>query len=345
MSLLQTVRRGTVPRAQRVVLYGVESVGKTTLAAQAPTPLFLDVEDGTAHLDVPRLSVKTWSALEQAVKEVAAGGHEFRTLVIDSVDWAEKLAVEHMLEKDKKSSVEDYGYGKGYVLLAEKMTRWLATLDMVVARGVHVLLIAHAKVARHEPPDGMQAYDRYELKLSKQSSPLIKEWADALLFANFKTRVLEAESGRAKGVGGKERVLYTQRCAAWDAKCRASGVPEEIPMTWAAVAPIFGDVQPSPAAKPSEEAKPEPSKSESAPQAEAVTAPATAPAKSPSLQEQVFFDVLRGTMTESHKAVVALRAWGWLQEGQELSALSDHHCKQILARPDAFRKRLKEFNQ
>jgi hypothetical protein len=165
-----------------------------------------------------------------------------------------------------------------------------------------------------------------------------------LLFAQFKTRVLEAESGRAKGVGGKERVIYTQRCAAWDAKCRVPGIPEEIPMTWESVAPIFGDAQPAPA-KPSEEARPEPRKSDPAPQAEADTAPAVAPAKSPSLQEQVFFDVLRGTLTEAQKAVVALRSWGWLQEGQELSALSDHHCKQILARPDAFRKRLKEFNQ
>jgi hypothetical protein len=345
MSLLQTVRRGTIPRAQRVVLYGVESVGKTTLAAQAPTPLFLDVEDGTAHLDVPRLSVNTWSALEQAVKEVAAGGHDYRTLVVDSADWAEKLAVEHMLEKDKKSSIEDYGYGKGYVLLAEKMTRWLATLDMVVARGVHVLLIAHAKVARHEPPDGMQAYDRYELKLSKQSSPLVKEWADALLFANFKTRVLEAESGRAKGVGGKERVLYTQRCAAWDAKCRVPGIPEEIPMTWAAAAPIFGNAQP--AKQPEQaEAKQESKAAEPAPQpVDQAPAVAPAPAKVPPLHEQVFFDVLHGTLSEAQKAVVALRAWGWLQEGQELSDLSDHHCKQILARPDAFRKRIKEFNQ
>jgi hypothetical protein len=342
MSLLQTVRRGTVPRAQRVVLYGVESVGKTTLAAQAPAPLFLDVEDGTAHLDVPRLSVKAWPALEQAIKEVAAGGHDFKTLVIDSVDWAEKLAIEDMLAKDKKQGIEDYKWGKGFVVLAEKMTRWLALIDSVISRNINVVLIAHAKVARHEPPDGMQAYDRYELKLSKQTSPLVKEWADALLFAQFKTRIIEAESGRAKGVGGKERVLCTQHCAAWDAKCRVPGVPEEIPMTWAAVAPIFGNAQPAPAKQPeSVEAKQESKAVEPAPQP---VDQAPAPAKVPPLHEQVFFDVLNGVLTEAQKAVVALRAWGWLQEGQELSALSDHHCKQILSRPDAFRKRLKEFN-
>jgi hypothetical protein len=339
MSLLNKIIRGVVPRAQRIVLYGVEGVGKTTLAAKAPNPLFLDTEKSTLHTNTNRILIETWQELEAMIKEVATGKYDFRTLVIDSVDWAEKLAIEDMLAREKKNSIEDYKWGKGFVILTENMSRWLALLDSVAARGIHVVLIGHSKVARHEPPDGMQPYDRYELKLTKQTGPLVKEWADALLFANFKTRIVEAESGKAKGIGGKERVIYTQRSAAWDAKCRVPGIPEEIPMIWESVAPIFGDVQPSPAAKPSEQAKPEPTKSESAPQAEAVTAPA----KSPSLQEQVFFDVLKGVLTEAQKAVVALRSWGWLQEGQELSALSDHHCKQILARPDAFRKRLKEF--
>jgi hypothetical protein len=121
------------------------------------------------------------------------------------------------------------------------------------------------------------------------------------------------------------------------------GIPEEIPMTWAAVAPIFGNAQPAPAKQPEQaEAKQESKAVESAPQP---VDQAPAPAKVPPLHEQVFFNVLHGTLSEAQKAVVALRAWGWLQEGQDLSDLSDHHCKQILARPDAFRKRIKEFNQ
>jgi hypothetical protein len=321
MNLLQTVRRGTIPRAQRVVLYGVESVGKTTLAAQAPAPLFLDVEDGTAHLDVPRLSVKAWPALEQAIKEVAAGGHDFKTLVIDSVDWAEKLAIEDMLAKDKKHGIEDYGYGKGYTAIAERMTRWLALLDSVVARGIHVILIGHSKVARHEPPDGMQPYDRYELKLTKQTGPLVKEWADALLFAQFKTRIIEAESGKAKGIGGKERVVYTQRSAAWDAKCRVPGVPEEIPMTWEAVAPIFGDAQPTPAKQP-EPTKVEPEASQEA------------------LINELLSKVLNGDLKKITAATVALRNFGWLAQDAEITSLAPHYAKKILERPEAFLKKL-----
>jgi hypothetical protein len=329
MSILTQITRGVVPRAQRVVIYGVESVGKTTLAAQTPNPLFLDVEDGTSHLDVPRLSVNTWSTLEQAVKEVAAGGHDYRTLVVDSADWAEKLAVEDMLARDKKNSIEDYGYGKGYTILAEKMARWLALLDSVIARGIHVALIAHAKVARHEPPDGMQAYDRFELKLTKQSSPLIKEWADALLFANFKTRIVEAESGKAKGVGGKERVIYTQRSAAWDAKCRVPGVPEEIPMTWESVSPIFGNAQPVATAKPSEQAKPDPAKVEPEASQEA-------------LINELLGKVLNGDLKKIGAATVALRSFGWLASDAEITSLAPHYAKKILERPEAFLKKIEQ---
>jgi hypothetical protein len=320
MSILTQITRGVVPRAQRVVVYGVESVGKTTLAAQAPAPIFLDVEDGTSHLDVPRLSVKAWPALEQAIKEVAAGGHDFKTLVIDSVDWAEKQAIEDMLAKDKKHGIEDYGYGKGYTAIAERMTRWLALLDSVVARGIHVILIGHSKVARHEPPDGMQPYDRYELKLTKQTGPLVKEWADALLFANFKTRIVEAESGKAKGIGGKERVVYTQRSAAWDAKCRVPAVPEEIPMTWAAVAPIFGNAQPEPTR--SEPPKVEPEASQDA------------------LINELLGKVLNGDLKKITAATVALRNFGWLAQDAEITSLAPHYAKKILERPEAFLKKL-----
>jgi len=95
----------------------------------------------------------------------------------------------------------------------------------------------------------MAAYDRYELKLSKQCSPLLKEWADELWFAQFKTKLVESESGRMKGKGGKERILFTTHSAAYDAKTR-SGLPEELALDWAHVAHLFDA---TPAAKPTPE--------------------------------------------------------------------------------------------
>jgi len=241
MSILKTVRTGKVVRPQRGVIYGVESVGKTTLAAQAPSPIFLDIEGGSSHLDVPRLDIKQWGDMQAALGELAAGGHGYQTVVVDSADWAERLAVENLLAETKQPSIESFGYGKGWVQAAERFARFLGKLDECVEAGMHVLVIGHAHIRRVEPPDQMAAYDRYEPKLAKQTAPLLKEWADELYFAQFKTKLIETDSGKMKARGGKERVLYTTHSAAYDAKTRA-GLPEELPLDWKSIAAVFPDL-------------------------------------------------------------------------------------------------------
>lgn len=231
--------KGKQQRAQRVVLYGVESVGKSTFAAQFPKPLFLDIEGGTSHLDVDRVDIDSWKQLGECIAEVAKT--DYGTVVIDSIDWAERLAVDDLLATNKKQSVEDFGFGKGWIMAAEKVSRFLGALDRLIDAGKNVVVIAHSKVQRVEPPDILAAYDRYELKLSKQSSPLVKEWADELWFFRFKTKAVTNDGGKAKGIGGKERVIFTTHSAAYDAKTR-SGLPDEIPMEWDAVAHLFQPV-------------------------------------------------------------------------------------------------------
>lgn len=230
------ITKGKIQRAQRVVTYGVESVGKTTFAADFPNPLFIDIEGGTAHLDVPRVEVGNWQELLATVKECLTV--EFQTIVLDSVDWAERMCVEALLAESKKTSVEDFGYGKGWVMVAERMSRFLTSLDSLIEAGKNVVLIGHSKIQRVEPPDLMSAYDRYELKLSKQVSPLVKEWADELWFFRFKTKVVKGDNDKAKGIGGKDRVMLTTHSAAYDAKTR-SGLAEELPLEFASVSHLF----------------------------------------------------------------------------------------------------------
>jgi hypothetical protein len=233
--------KGKQQRPQRVVIYGVESVGKTTFASKFPSPLFLDIEGGSNHLAVDRVAVSTWKELGECITE--ASRTDYETVVIDSADWAERLAVEDLLATSKKQSVEDFGFGKGWVMAAEKMSRFLTALDSLIENGKHVVVLAHSKVQRTEPPDILAAYDRYELKLSKQSSPLVKEWADELWFFRFKTKAVSQENGKAKGIGGKERIILTTHSAAYDAKTR-SGLAEELPMEWESVAHVFGKPTP-----------------------------------------------------------------------------------------------------
>jgi hypothetical protein len=238
------ITTGKQTRAQRVVIYGVESVGKSTFAAQFPKPLFLDIEQGTSHLDVDRCDINSWKQLTESLAEAKAT--DYQTIVVDSADWAERLCVEDLLATSKKTSIEDFGFGKGWVMVAERMSRMLASIDMLIESGKHVVLIAHSKIVRFEAPDALAAYDRYELKLSKQSSPLLKEFADELWFLRFKTKVSTTDTGRGKGIGGKERILLTTHSAAYDAKTR-SGLAEELPLEWASVSHLFPVAKASPA--------------------------------------------------------------------------------------------------
>lgn len=240
------ITKGKQARAQRVVLYGVESVGKSTFAAQFPNPLFLDIEQGTSHLNVDRCDIGSWKQLTDSLAEAKAT--DYQTIVIDSADWAERLCVEDLLATSKKTSIEDFGFGKGWVMVAERMSRMLASVDTLIDAGKNVVLIAHSKIVRFEAPDALAAYDRYELKLSKQSSPLLKEFADELWFLRFKTKVSTTDTGRGKGIGGKERILLTTHSAAYDAKTR-SGLAEELPLEWASVSHLFpiAKAEPAPA--------------------------------------------------------------------------------------------------
>ena len=229
------------------MLYGVESVGKSTFAAQFPKPLFLDIEQGTSHLDVDRCDINNWKQLTDSLAEAKAT--DYQTIVIDSADWAERLCVEDLLATSKKTSIEDYGYGKGWVMVAERISRMLTSVDSLIEAGKNVVLIAHSRIVKFEAPDALAPYDRYELKLSKQSSPLLKEFADELWFLRFKTKVSTTDTGRGKGIGGKERILLTTHSAAYDAKTR-SGLAEELPLEWASVSHLFPVAKAAPAPTP-----------------------------------------------------------------------------------------------
>ena len=170
------ITKGKIDRAQKVVIYGSEGIGKSGLAAKFPDPLFIDTEGGTAHMDVRRIEKpQSWEEMLSVVKEVAAAKDVCRTLVLDTADWAEQLIVSYLCTKYKQNSIESFGYGKGYTYLGEEFSRLLGALDTVLASGVHVVITAHAKMRKFEQPDEMDAYDRWEMKLSKQVAPLLKE--------------------------------------------------------------------------------------------------------------------------------------------------------------------------
>jgi len=232
------IERGLKAAPVRCVIYGTEGIGKSTLAAQFPDPLILDTEDGTGRIDCARVVCRDSMALEGAMLDLIGDPQGFKTVVVDSADWAERQILEHLLKKAGKRSIEDFGFGKGYTMLAEACSRILGLGDQLLAKGVNVVFVAHATIKRTSPPDETDGYDRYELKLTRQTAPLFKEWADLLLFCNYKTKLVEGSDGRKKATGGKTRVMYAERAAAYDAKNRY-GLPAEMPMAIGELAPAL----------------------------------------------------------------------------------------------------------
>lgn len=241
-----TITQGVIMGAQKFLIYGPEGIGKSTLVSQMPNPLFIDTEGGTKLLDVRRLPApSSFAYLLEEVRYVIQHPEVCRTLIIDTADWAEKLCSEEVCSKAKKHSIEDFGYGKGYTYLQEEFGRLLNLLDDVLNKGIHVGFTAHAKMRKFEQPDETGAYDRWELKLTKQVAPMVKEWADMVLFANYETFVVNVDGqGAEKGVNkvkGGKRVMFTTHHPCWDAKNRHN-LPERIEMSYPPIAFIFNPV-------------------------------------------------------------------------------------------------------
>ena len=240
------ITRGKRARAQKVVIYGPEGIGKSTFAAEFPNPVFIDTEGSTDNMDVARLDKPTsWTMLINEIAFIKANPTECGTLVIDTIDWAESMAVSDVCAQHGKKGIEDFGWGKGYTYVQEEMGRFLNSLSDLVDMGINVVLTAHAQIKKFEQPDEMGSYDRYELKLGQKTgsktAPLVKEWADMVLFANYKTLVMTTDNGKKKAQGG-ERVMYTNHRPAWDAKNR-HGLPDEMPFNYSSVAHIFAGQQ------------------------------------------------------------------------------------------------------
>lgn len=234
---------GKLSKPQKLVLYGPEGIGKSTFASRMPNPLFIDTEDSTVNMDVARFKKpSSWTMLLQQIAHVKANPTLCKTLVVDTADWAERLCIEHICAKANVKGIEDFGYGKGYVYLEEEFGRFLNQLQDLIEIGINIIVTAHAEIKKIEQPEEIGGYDHWQMKLEKKTMPLLKEWADILLLANYKVNVVNVDNqgvqkGKNKARGGK-RVMYTTHSPWWDAKNRHD-LPDELPFDYGEIAHIF----------------------------------------------------------------------------------------------------------
>ena len=232
---LSSIRVNDAIAAPRIEVYGVEGIGKSTFAAGAPNPIFILTEDGLGSLPVQHFPLATSSAdVLEAISSLYAEPHNFGTVVVDSLDWLEAII---QREIDENYEAKDLAYGKGALIAAEKWRVILEGLNALrLERGMVVILLAHTTIKRFDSPE-VEPFDRYQPKLQERSNALVREWCDAVLFANYKTVVKHDDVGFNKtvnrGISTGERLLYCNERPAYMAKNRY-GLPDSIPLSWEA---------------------------------------------------------------------------------------------------------------
>lgn len=210
----------------RVIIYGVEGIGKSTFASRFPNPLVIDVEDRTRHIDtvryIPNSFIEFMEFLDEFISNKSSidesAGYEIKTLVIDTIDWLQKHAIEYVCLREGKTSIEEIGYGKGWVQVGEWMQKVIRKLDIINRKGVIIVGVCHSTIRKYEDPSG-NTYDRFTLKLLMGDrisvADSFKEWADCLFFMNYlvsKSKVRDEEQLI------ETRYIMTERTNRYDAK-------------------------------------------------------------------------------------------------------------------------------
>ena len=250
MGMLDQVTTGKLAGPRKVLIYGTAGIGKSTFAADAPNPIFIQTEAGSDDLEVARFPLAVNASMAwKAAREVQFAEHDYRTVVVDSADWLEHLVERGVVAKENNKKVEtaqDIAYGKGWPKVAAGMRKFLDILDGIHARGMHVIVIAHADVVEFKNPEG-DAFDRYQPRLNKKCWPVLVEWATEALFATYKVHVRTEDAGfnkkRGVGVGGTDRIVRTEERPFAIAKNRL-GLPPEMPLSWAEFAEHIPDFPP-----------------------------------------------------------------------------------------------------
>ena len=234
------IKTGLVKMPLRIIIHGEEGIGKSTWAAGANKPLFLNVDDGLINIDVPRFDIKhaNWQSLLNVIALLLREQHEYQTLIIDTLDKVEQSIIwPQVCEEKGKDNIEDIGFARGYGMALGLWNRLLNGLDMLRdERKMNVILIAHTQITKIEDPT-LMPYDRWCLKLHKKASHLVQEWADCVFYAARRTLLKSAgnyfDVEKKQAIGTGERILYASDNPAYEAKSRIP-LPVEMPLEFAA---------------------------------------------------------------------------------------------------------------
>lgn len=239
--LLKTIeKKGKRTKPRRTLLYGTHGIGKSSFAACAPKPIFLDLEDGLETIEVHATpKIETLEEFLEWIGELYESDHKFETLVVDTLDFLERKVWEKVCRDGNKKTIDDFGFGKGYKSALKEWVEILEAFDALRnTRNMSILLLAHSHTEKYENPE-TEPYDRYAPRLHKTASQVVQQWCDEVLFAFQKVYTVEGKESfgkkQTRALSSDERILRCEERASSLAKNRL-GMPVEIPLDWDAYA-------------------------------------------------------------------------------------------------------------
>lgn len=241
---LKNLRKTGVARPPRIVVYGTHGIGKSTFAAQAPNPVFIQTEEGLDAINVTAFPVcESFDDIMDAIGSLASEDHDYGSVVLDSADWAEQLVHRRVAKDNNVATIDAIGYGRGYKAATDYWKQILEGFDHLRnTKNMQVILLAHTQVKRFDDPLA-DPYDRYQLDLHHGSASLISEWCDILMFANQQYSTVKSDVGFnqkvTRAIGTGNRVLYTQERPGWQAKSRWP-LPDTLPLDYPKFADALG---------------------------------------------------------------------------------------------------------
>lgn len=233
---MSKVRKGKHILPPRIVVTGEHGLGKSTFGSEAPNPIFIPTEDGLGNIDTSSFPLcESYEDVLNCIGALFEEDHDYETVVLDSVDWLEQLIWKHICKESDHNSIEDFGFGKGYVAALNPLREVLDGLNALrTEREMIVILTAHTQVKRFDDPNS-ESYDRYTMKLHAKASSVVSEWADVIGFVTQEMIVKKEDKGfnktTSRAVSTGHNLLNLNRRPAFDAKNRYS-MPNKIPLNW-----------------------------------------------------------------------------------------------------------------
>jgi DNA polymerase III delta prime subunit len=221
-----------------MLLYGPPGVGKSTLASGAPKPIFISTERGLDQLNCAKLPApRDFAALYAQVDALDKEEHDYQTLVLDTIDGAELLIFQRVMNEGKVNSVELYGggYGKGYQRAREL---WVGLLNKLteMSERFNIILIAHSMIKTIADPALSSPYDCWQLRVQERSAAIVYQAVDMILFGNLDTTIQKdtPKARKGKGIVSGDRLLWTEPSTGIVAKNRFE-LSSPLEFSWAAV--------------------------------------------------------------------------------------------------------------